>query len=754
MGFLAPIYALAALAVAAPILLHLIRRQPTGQSEFSSLMFLQPSPPRLTRRSRLDNLWLLLLRSLALILIALAFARPFWRTAVTAESALAGRQVVLLIDTSASMQREGVWPELQKVASEVLGDLGPQDRVAVAAFDSQLRVLVPLAADGPEENSRSPGDSQLLLARRAVEGLEPGWRKGELAEALIAAAELFSSAGEAAILRPAGADTARETRDPDRSAYPRSAEIVLLSDLHETSSLDALQGFDWPPSVRLDARRIAAKKTGNARASLVATGTSGADEVGEPTTDDTAGGLRVRVENNRTSTESSFELAWGTSAGRLPASGARMVVQVPPGQSRIVPLSARPEAADRIVLSGDAEPFDNVVLIPRVEPRRERLVFLGSQPDRPEADLFYFLSQVPLDTPVRSVAMERVDEAGLRLAARDSHTAAAVVEGAVPEGLVEPLREFCESGRAVIVVLARRLDAAPEGTRATEPGAEPDSGAGSVSGDWNGLAGLLGVSSLQISEAESGGFALLGEVDFSHPLFAPLANAKFNDFGKIRFWTHRRVQWQADATQVEGAVGGTPLRVLARFDDGTPAILHRVVGKGDVWLLSAGWQASASQLAMSSKFVPLLFGMLDPRGRNRVAETQVEVGEPLSLRDAGDGELRGSAAMRESVVRSGDSLVFELPGEVEIVEAGRSRHVVVVIPEEESRLDPLELDRFEQYRVVVGESPTLADRQEEHRQLQVRELEGRQKLWQWLLACALGILAAETLLSGRLQARP
>ena len=76
MTFLAPLFLLGALAVALPILFHLIRRTPTVQRRFSSLMFLSPSPPQLSRRSRLDKILLLLLRCLIIGLIAFAFARP------------------------------------------------------------------------------------------------------------------------------------------------------------------------------------------------------------------------------------------------------------------------------------------------------------------------------------------------------------------------------------------------------------------------------------------------------------------------------------------------------------------------------------------------------------------------------------------------------------------------------------------------------------------------------------------------------
>ena len=45
---------------------------------FSSLMFLRPTPPRVTRRRKLEHLFLLLLRCLCLLLLATGFARPFF----------------------------------------------------------------------------------------------------------------------------------------------------------------------------------------------------------------------------------------------------------------------------------------------------------------------------------------------------------------------------------------------------------------------------------------------------------------------------------------------------------------------------------------------------------------------------------------------------------------------------------------------------------------------------------------------------
>src|SRR5262245_28153173 len=110
MNFLSPWFLLGALAVAGPIVFHLIQRAIKERVPFSSLMFLRQSPPRTTRRRRIEHFWLLLLRCLCLCLLAAAFARPFFfQGSVLPSSPDARQQTILLVDTSASMQREDLW---------------------------------------------------------------------------------------------------------------------------------------------------------------------------------------------------------------------------------------------------------------------------------------------------------------------------------------------------------------------------------------------------------------------------------------------------------------------------------------------------------------------------------------------------------------------------------------------------------------------------------------------------------------------
>ena len=78
MAFLAPLFLAGLAALALPVLLHLRKNRPKETVAFSSLMFFEDHPPITKRRSRLQDILLLVLRCVALALLVLAFARPFF----------------------------------------------------------------------------------------------------------------------------------------------------------------------------------------------------------------------------------------------------------------------------------------------------------------------------------------------------------------------------------------------------------------------------------------------------------------------------------------------------------------------------------------------------------------------------------------------------------------------------------------------------------------------------------------------------
>lgn len=701
MGLLAPIYALAALAIAAPIVFHLIRRQPRGQSDFSSLMFLQPSPPRLTRRSRLDNLLLLLLRGLALLLIAIAFARPFFRSVELADAQEISREIVVLIDTSGSLQREDVWNNAKSTTKKYLQGLGKSDQVALATFDTKLAIRLPLPDPGNSELSPSASQAAALAE---LENIKPGYHSTKLANCLIEAVELLQGRSGS---QNAGDDRVRE--------------IVLVSDLHEGSGLEALQGFAWPENIRLDVRRVTSTP-GNAVANILQGNveTEGIDQA-----KDRSHTLRVRVENNKSSEQMEFDLRWLDS--RAQPSATTTHVQVPPGQVRVVPVPWPTGEAHSLQLTGDKATHDNLIYVPRTAARIEHIAFVGQTRNKSEEDLFFYLSQVPLSTPVRTVNIERSEVAKLQTAGTGESLAGLVVEWPCDEKLFAVIDDCLQAGKPVILVMSRPALAENAQTSILEM-----------------LSKLLGLKeTLSVQEAEVAGHAMLANIDFRHPLFQPLADARFNDFGKVRFWAHRDLRLPDSYRE-----SAPDLRVVASFDDRSPAILHRKIGKGDLWLLAAGWQATGSQLALSTKFVPLMFGMLDPQGRSMELDAIFEVGEAISLPEGTSARLTDFNDVPVPVEKNG-LLTVDEPGLYWLNEDGKRRQIAVTLPASESQLDLIDLDRFEQYGVVTGKSDSAKERREAARLSQVRELENRQKLWRWLLVGAIAVLLVETLVAAK-----
>ncbi|MEP7274572.1 MAG: BatA domain-containing protein, partial [Acidobacteriota bacterium] len=103
MSLLNPLFLLGLAALAVPIIVHLVRRTRAPQVEFASLMFVRQVPQRTIRRKRLHNLLLLLLRALAILLLVLGFARPFFRGSEV-EALQRDRFNLILLDNSLSMR--------------------------------------------------------------------------------------------------------------------------------------------------------------------------------------------------------------------------------------------------------------------------------------------------------------------------------------------------------------------------------------------------------------------------------------------------------------------------------------------------------------------------------------------------------------------------------------------------------------------------------------------------------------------------
>ncbi|GAB4327161.1 MAG: BatA domain-containing protein [Calditrichia bacterium] len=104
-SFLNPAILVALAAGAVPLIIHLLNRHKHKEVYFSTIEFLKQMAQREMRRMRLRQILLLLIRTLMILLLVLAFARP---TLTQSSGLLPGRdaaEVVVVVDNSLSMSR-------------------------------------------------------------------------------------------------------------------------------------------------------------------------------------------------------------------------------------------------------------------------------------------------------------------------------------------------------------------------------------------------------------------------------------------------------------------------------------------------------------------------------------------------------------------------------------------------------------------------------------------------------------------------
>src|SRR4051812_1325217 len=140
MNFLAPAFFAGLAAIAVPVLIHLINRERKVVVEFPSLMFLERIPYRSVRRQKIRHLLLLILRCIAVALLVAAFARPFFERRHTAIGSAGAKEVVVLLDRSASMGYGDRWAKAQAAARKVVNGLGASDHATLVLFANDASV--------------------------------------------------------------------------------------------------------------------------------------------------------------------------------------------------------------------------------------------------------------------------------------------------------------------------------------------------------------------------------------------------------------------------------------------------------------------------------------------------------------------------------------------------------------------------------------------------------------------------------------
>lgn len=104
MSFYYPWFLLALSAVAIPVIIHLFQFRRFKKVYFSNITFLEKIIDETQKQARLKHLLVLLSRILAIIMLVLAFARPFIPANDTATTTQQGNKVSIYVDNSFSME--------------------------------------------------------------------------------------------------------------------------------------------------------------------------------------------------------------------------------------------------------------------------------------------------------------------------------------------------------------------------------------------------------------------------------------------------------------------------------------------------------------------------------------------------------------------------------------------------------------------------------------------------------------------------
>ena len=675
MNFLAPLFLLGGLLVAVPIVLHLTRRR-REPVPFPSFLLLQlTSATARFKRRRFRNIPLLLLRCLALLLLAAAFAEPVLRGGALAGGEAAAVDRAVLVDRSLSMTVGNRMAAAREAAQDELSGLGREDRAIVVAFDGRAAALTELTGD--------PG----ALAP-AVANLSAGGGGTSFAPAL----------GLAGRLLPASTG--------------RRREVVLISDLQRSGFEDGRPQPSLPPGVELRVRQVSASPPANAWIADVTVVSEGREqlvvtaEVGfapSPANPEWSGEIELLLSGRQVDRQN------------LTAAADRMTtVRFDPVLRPSEPLAAE------VRLPGDGFPGDDRFRLVIHPEAAIRVADLGGSPPSVYISEALGVGVAPgflLDrAPARG-------EGAVRGALEAAQVALVRDPGRLDAGAVRALGDFVEGGGGLVMAAGpRRLSrAATEELAAFSPAAP----GGFVDRDPAGRVGDLAAR---------------------HPLFEPFGGEGSAVLGALAFFRYRTL----DGLRPDAGI-------LARFDDGKPALVESAWGEGRILLFASSLDAEWTDLPRRAAFVPLLHRLVEVAAGHERIPTAYRVGESvdpgaafrLSPGAAGAAEevLADAPSGERTVLGGRDALRLAEPGFYRARRPGAAefRQIGVNPPLAESDLRTLDAAEVRMAAAAPqGETETAANPV-------VPDLPGRAAAW-LLLAAFLLLLVSEAWAANRTAA--
>jgi hypothetical protein len=355
-----------------------------------------------------------------------------------------------------------------------------------------------------------------------------------------------------------------------------------------------------------------------------------------------------------------------------------------------------------------------------VAPKRPLKLIIAERGGGAGSSLYLSRAVSLSDAPPVDVSVEAVES----LSAEDLASTSVVVLNDVPVStpLADRLARFVERGGGLLVVTGGRAA-------------------------WPGTADILPAQPGTAVDRTRGSAARLGALEYGHSVFEPFRAPRSGDFSSARFYGYRAVTVAKDA------------RVLARFDDGAPALLERRVGNGRVLLWTSSFDVQWNDLALKPVFLPFLHRAVRHLAAYEERPPWSTVGDVFEPANPGEPRV-GRVALTPSGQRltlddeGADVLALDEQGFYEIRPQGRETETPVTVASNvdlaESDLTPMDPQEVVAAATghagaapadALGGAPT-AEAQER-----------AQKIWWNLLFAGLVLLGAETVLANRFTLR-
>ena len=688
MGFLAPLFFLGLAALAVPVIVHMIQRERKEVTEFPSLMFIRKIPFHSFRRQRIRNWLLLLLRCAAIALLLAAFARPFFRAAALAAVTSTAREVVIMLDRSYSMGYDDRWDRAKTAASDVVNQLGPDDRATVILFDS-----------GAEAGPRSTTDRASLLGLLSESELGSGSTR--YGPALKLAEGIF-----------------------EESDLPQ-LEAVLVSDF-QRSGVESASGVRFPEGTVLTPLAVTSGEAATENVSVAGVlfereYFSGRERVS----------VAARITNRGMDAVGSVDVSLAidgreieTVATELPPNGSSTVSFAP------VTIGDRP-VTGTVRTEGDLLPTDDVFHFVVSPGQVVNVLIVGNERGASAAGLYLRRALGIGSSPAFEVATTTVtnfdagDLVGRQVVVLNDTRPPTGQAGA-------RLEQFVSDGGGVMVVAGERSVWPPDG---------PDL-----------LPGTFGNP-----VDRTGRGAGLGFVDYSHPIFELFSAPRSGDVTTARFFRYRPMEAAESAT------------VLARFDDGNPALVERQIGNGRVLFWASTLDNFWNDLALKPVYLPFVHRLTEHLSDYAAPTPWVSAGQVLNLAeqrsllaDAGlteaelvaispSGErIQVSQGVRAGFLTTAEQGIYEIHDATTPSESPLTLAVNVDLAESDlTAIDPDELASTLTGRVAGDRGDSPAEGQT--RAFASEDLERRQGVWWYLLVAVFLLFVAETVMSNRLS---